>query len=113
MLCVKVVKELYGENGGLDRVGYLWPTPWACILASYFKLRSRGVDLESVMYKKVGNSALTKFWKDRWYGEIMATRFPRLFELDLNKDSSSADRRCNGNRNWDRRHEIQRGVEFQ
>ncbi|GAU42457.1 hypothetical protein TSUD_235260 [Trifolium subterraneum] len=44
--------------------------------------------------RKVGNSEITYFWKDKWLaGESLKSKFGRLFDLCLNEDVSVADMR--------------------
>jgi hypothetical protein len=39
--------------------------------------------------KKLGNGALTSFWRDKWIGEIpLCDRFPRLFSISTQKEAS-------------------------
>jgi hypothetical protein len=39
--------------------------------------------------KKLGNEALTSFWRDKWIGEIpLCDRFPRLFSISTQKEAS-------------------------
>jgi hypothetical protein len=42
--------------------------------------------------KKVGNGALTSFWKDKWIGDApLKNLFPRLFAISNQKEASVAD----------------------
>lgn len=47
--------------------------------------------MESVLRNKIGNCKHTKFFKDIWLGEQrLLDTFPRLYELEMDKDSSIA-----------------------
>ncbi|GJS85628.1 hypothetical protein Tco_0752169 [Tanacetum coccineum] len=47
---------------------------------------SNGIDLISMMHKKIGNGSNTSFWKDRWRGEQRLKEvFPRSYALEVNK----------------------------
>ncbi|GJT16791.1 hypothetical protein Tco_0875497 [Tanacetum coccineum] len=55
------------------------------------RLASHGIDLISMMHKKIGNGSNTSFWKDRWRGEQRLKEvFPRIYALEVNKHISVA-----------------------
>ncbi|GJY05619.1 RNA-directed DNA polymerase, eukaryota [Tanacetum coccineum] len=50
-----------------------------------------GIDLMSLVNKKVGNGESTSFWNDLWLGDSpLNKRFPRLFFLEVDKNISVA-----------------------
>nr|GEX32545.1 hypothetical protein [Tanacetum cinerariifolium] len=55
------------------------------------RLASHGIDLISMMHKKIGNGLNTSFWEDWWRGEQqLKEAFPRIYALDVNKHISVA-----------------------
>ncbi|GKA27507.1 hypothetical protein Tco_0713675 [Tanacetum coccineum] len=59
-------------------------------------LSSKGIDLLSLIVKKVGNSELTSFWEDVWLGDSpLKHTYPRLYFLELNKHASVASKLSN------------------
>ncbi|GKA12836.1 hypothetical protein Tco_0692382, partial [Tanacetum coccineum] len=56
-------------------------------------LKDRGVDLISHCYIRVGNGLRTKFWNEVWIGDTqLRVMFPRIYALEINKDSTVADK---------------------
>nr|GEV60497.1 RNA-directed DNA polymerase, eukaryota, reverse transcriptase zinc-binding domain protein [Tanacetum cinerariifolium] len=54
-------------------------------------LASHGIDLISMMHKKIGNGLNTSFWEDRWRGkQRLKEAFPRIYALEVNKHISVA-----------------------
>ncbi|PNX80569.1 DNA-directed RNA polymerase, partial [Trifolium pratense] len=48
---------------------------------------------ENNIRRKVGDGKNTSFWKDKWFQmKILGTRFPRHFELSVDKNISVADK---------------------
>nr|GFD16012.1 hypothetical protein [Tanacetum cinerariifolium] len=46
-------------------------------------LASHGIDLISMMHKKIGNVLITSFWEDRWKGEQrLKEAFLRIYALE-------------------------------
>lgn len=91
-----MIKDLYGLNGGFDRSYNLGAGPWARILTSISRFQKRGVVVDSLIKRKIGNGIDTKFWKDKRHGDILENIFPRLFELELDKECYVVDIRSNG-----------------
>ncbi|GKB57250.1 RNA-directed DNA polymerase, eukaryota [Tanacetum coccineum] len=94
-LWVRVVKILHGVNGGIieDPNNNSCYNPWSGILSSISHLKSKGIDLLSLCVRKIGNGAPCRFWNDIWYGnQSFNLRFPRIYQLELVKDCSIADR---------------------
>nr|GFA22141.1 hypothetical protein [Tanacetum cinerariifolium] len=54
-------------------------------------LANKGIDLRSLMKKKVGNDELATFWDDIWLVDSpLKALYSRLYYLDLDKQSSVA-----------------------
>lgn len=56
--------------------------------------------MDSLIKRKIGNGIDTKFWKDKWHGDILANRFPRLLELELDRECSVANKSSNDSWPW-------------
>nr|GEW88245.1 RNA-directed DNA polymerase, eukaryota [Tanacetum cinerariifolium] len=66
---------------------------WHAILREVSGLKSQGIDLVFHCRKRVGNGLLTRFWSDIWLGDTqLRLLFPRIFSLELNKESNVADK---------------------
>nr|GFB97707.1 RNA-directed DNA polymerase, eukaryota [Tanacetum cinerariifolium] len=62
------------------------PSAWVDIVNEVNKLKSQGLDLLSLMKKKVGNGKETSFRDDAWRGDIIFKYcFPRVYALETNK----------------------------
>ncbi|GJY59330.1 RNA-directed DNA polymerase, eukaryota [Tanacetum coccineum] len=60
---------IYGIHGALDNSSsYSRRSPWLDIVNEVRKLASKGIDLLSLVKKKVGNGEATFFWNDVWLG---------------------------------------------
>ncbi|GJW87744.1 hypothetical protein Tco_0163084 [Tanacetum coccineum] len=56
-------------------------------------LKSKGVNLLGFCKKVIGNGNNSNFWYDKWLGDIcFKVKFNRLFNLDLQKDASVAQK---------------------
>nr|GEV07017.1 RNA-directed DNA polymerase, eukaryota [Tanacetum cinerariifolium] len=66
---------------------------WSSILKEINILKAQGVDLISHCKIRVGNGLSTSFWNDLWIGYAhLRYMFPRLYELDSNKECTVADK---------------------
>nr|GEW26377.1 RNA-directed DNA polymerase, eukaryota [Tanacetum cinerariifolium] len=66
---------------------------WVAIRKSIDTLNSKGVDLMQYCNKVIGNGSSTSFWHERWNGDTcFKERFHRLFNLELEKDISVAQK---------------------
>ncbi|GJU32291.1 hypothetical protein Tco_1175880 [Tanacetum coccineum] len=71
-------------------------SPWNVIVREVKMLSSKGIDLLSLIVKKVGNGELTSFWEDVWLGDSpLKHTYPRLYFLELNKHASVASKLSN------------------
>ncbi|GJV76417.1 RNA-directed DNA polymerase, eukaryota [Tanacetum coccineum] len=80
----------YGIRGALDNSSsYSRRSPWLEIVHEVRKLASKGIDLLSLVKKKVGNGDATSFWNDVWLGDFpLKQTYPRLYFLELDKHVS-------------------------
>nr|GEY12664.1 hypothetical protein [Tanacetum cinerariifolium] len=64
---------------------------WIDIICEFRTLANKGIDLRSLVKKKVGNDELTTFWDDIWLVDSpLKALYSRLYYLDLDKQSSVA-----------------------
>ncbi|GJZ88311.1 hypothetical protein Tco_0660093 [Tanacetum coccineum] len=91
-LWVRVIHAIHGVDGRIGRAGNVGYTSiWCDIIKEMDRLASHGIDLISMMHKKIGNGSNTSFWKDRWRGEQRLKEvFPRIYALEVNKHISVA-----------------------
>ncbi|GJT65052.1 RNA-directed DNA polymerase, eukaryota, reverse transcriptase zinc-binding domain protein [Tanacetum coccineum] len=90
-----IIKAIYGPNGSLDE-----PIPrcsggsvWVMIRKSIDILKSKGVDLMQFCNKVIRNGSSNSFLHERWNGDTcFKVRFHRLFNLELEKDISVAQK---------------------
>ncbi|GJX87567.1 RNA-directed DNA polymerase, eukaryota [Tanacetum coccineum] len=69
-------------------VSALRNSTWIGILKDINKLKAKGVDLMGFCKLLIGNGSTTRFWHDRWYGDVcLKEKFKRLFNLELQKDA--------------------------
>nr|GEX30343.1 RNA-directed DNA polymerase, eukaryota, reverse transcriptase zinc-binding domain protein [Tanacetum cinerariifolium] len=89
---VRVIHAIHGVDGRIGRaenVGYT--SVWCDIIKEMDRLASHGIDLISMMHKKIGNRLNTSFWEDRWRGEQQLKEvFLRIYALEVNKHISVA-----------------------
>ncbi|GKB36848.1 hypothetical protein Tco_0881790 [Tanacetum coccineum] len=78
---------------GIGRAGNVGHTSiWCDIIKEMDMLASHGIDLISMMHKKIGNGSNTSFWKDRWRGEQRLKEvFPRIYALEIGIESEQWD----------------------
>nr|GFB20439.1 hypothetical protein [Tanacetum cinerariifolium] len=68
-LWVRVILAIHGVDGRIGRAGNVGYTSiWCDIIKEMDRLTSHGIDLISMMHKKIGNVLNTSFWEDRWSG---------------------------------------------
>ncbi|GKE44206.1 hypothetical protein Tco_1471490 [Tanacetum coccineum] len=88
----RVIKNVYGHNGGIhdDRV-HPYNT-WGAILSSVKRLKQNGTDLLALCVRKIGNGVRTSFWNDNWCGNSpLKTLYPRIYMLDYDRDRKVAN----------------------
>ncbi|GJZ69519.1 hypothetical protein Tco_0633069, partial [Tanacetum coccineum] len=91
-LWARVIKNVYGHNGGIhdDRV-HPYST-WGAILSSVKRLKQNGTDLLALCVRKIRNGVRTSFWNDNWCGNSpLKTLYPRIYMLDYDRDRKVAN----------------------
>ncbi|PWA80255.1 reverse transcriptase domain, Reverse transcriptase zinc-binding domain protein [Artemisia annua] len=96
-LWVRVIKNIYGINGGLVDNGVLrelgGSSVWRDIVRVGIDLDKIGVGFSTSFSNKVGNGGDTSFWEDRWLGNVrLCDKFPRLYHIDRGKEARVIDR---------------------
>nr|GEV69974.1 RNA-directed DNA polymerase, eukaryota, reverse transcriptase zinc-binding domain protein [Tanacetum cinerariifolium] len=92
-LWINVIKSIHGNSSALDNQSSsrLRNSTWIGILKAINKLNK--VDLMGSCKLVIGNGSSTRFWHDRWYGDVfLKEKFKRLFNLELQKDASVASK---------------------
>nr|GEZ84824.1 RNA-directed DNA polymerase, eukaryota, reverse transcriptase zinc-binding domain protein [Tanacetum cinerariifolium] len=87
-----VIHAIHGVDGRIGRAGNVGYTSiWCDIIKEMDRLASHGIDLISMMHKKIENGLNTSFLEDRWRGEQRLKEvFPRIYTLEVNKHISVA-----------------------
>ncbi|GKB07844.1 hypothetical protein Tco_0836128 [Tanacetum coccineum] len=82
--------NIYGIGGALDNSSsYSRRSPWLDIVNEVRKLASKGIDLLSLVKKKVRNGEATSFWNDVWLGDFpLKQTYLRLYFQELDKHVS-------------------------
>nr|GFC74912.1 hypothetical protein [Tanacetum cinerariifolium] len=63
---LRVIHAIHGVDGRIGRAGNVGYTSiWCDIIKEMDRLASHGIDLISMMHKKIGNGLNTSFWEDR------------------------------------------------
>ncbi|GJS93266.1 RNA-directed DNA polymerase, eukaryota [Tanacetum coccineum] len=90
----RFISAIYGICGALDNSSsYSRRSPWLDIVNEVRKLASKGIDLLSLVKKKVGKGEATSFWNDVWLGDFpLKQTYPRLYFLELDKHVSVASK---------------------
>nr|GEV43132.1 hypothetical protein [Tanacetum cinerariifolium] len=94
-LWIGVIKSIHGNDGGMNSLSNRShnSSTWRSILNSIQRLKDHGIDLFSFCTRKVGNGHNTSFWFDVWCGnQQLKALFPCIFNLDLDKRCSIANR---------------------
>nr|GEV54230.1 RNA-directed DNA polymerase, eukaryota [Tanacetum cinerariifolium] len=66
----RFITSIHGIHGGLDcPLSFSKCSPWIDIVREVKKLSIKGIDLLSLIKKKVGNGETTSFWDDVWLGD--------------------------------------------
>lgn len=86
---VKIIKSVYGENGGLIETGRYsrsGGSKWADIVKVGGDIEKTGLNFCSSFGKLIGNGDKTRFWLDSWTGGgvVLSEKFPRLYRLESN-----------------------------
>ncbi|GKC44506.1 putative RNA-directed DNA polymerase [Tanacetum coccineum] len=95
-LWVKLIKNIYGEYGGLGEEGVSRRSSggkWSDIIKVGNDIEKTQVPFIGSFRKKVGDGCNTLFWLNQWLGDFkLSVRFPRLFALESNKQVSVSGR---------------------
>nr|GEX59987.1 RNA-directed DNA polymerase, eukaryota, reverse transcriptase zinc-binding domain protein [Tanacetum cinerariifolium] len=83
-LWVRVIHAIHGVDGRIGRAGNVGYTSiWCDIIKEMDRLASHGIDLISMMHKKIGNGLNNSFWENRWRGEQrLKEAFLRIYALE-------------------------------
>ncbi|GJT32028.1 RNA-directed DNA polymerase, eukaryota [Tanacetum coccineum] len=90
----RFIKAIHGVTGAIGKPPpYSKRSPWLDIVREVTNLSNMGIDLISLVNKKVGNGESTSFWNDLWLGDSpLNKRFSRLFFLEVDKNISVAEK---------------------
>ncbi|GJV35623.1 RNA-directed DNA polymerase, eukaryota [Tanacetum coccineum] len=94
-LWVRLIKVLYGHNGGIFDAPTYQSTfsPWCGLLSLVKSHIQKGMDLLSLCVRKIGNGVNTRLWEDTWHGiQRLKYKFPLIFMLDNDKGYYVANR---------------------
>ncbi|GKD91132.1 RNA-directed DNA polymerase, eukaryota, partial [Tanacetum coccineum] len=83
ILASKKNRSIYGIRGALDNSSSYSRSPWLDIVNEVRKLASKGIDLLSLVKKKVGNGEATSFWNDLWLGDF-PTKWVKSILIKIN-----------------------------
>ncbi|KAJ9562049.1 hypothetical protein OSB04_007209 [Centaurea solstitialis] len=86
---VKVIKSIFGEEGGLRGDGEVrsrGSSVWSSIVKVGREIDNLGIHFSTSIGKEVGNGESTRFWEDNWLVEgSLRNKFSRLYHLEVNK----------------------------
>nr|GEU77674.1 RNA-directed DNA polymerase, eukaryota [Tanacetum cinerariifolium] len=90
----RLITSLYGKRLPSDgNIRGSTSSPWYCIIKELGSLSSKGINLLALLKKKMGNDALTFFWKDFWINDTpLNITFPRLYALENMKNITVAEK---------------------
>nr|GEV59730.1 hypothetical protein [Tanacetum cinerariifolium] len=91
----KFITTIHGVKGALDVTNILVSRfVWLDIIRSLFSLKNKGIDLMTLISRKVGNREDTKFWEDIWLNDVaFKVKFQRIYALELDKNVNVADKK--------------------
>lgn len=95
-LWYRVLKSRYWEEGARLKVGGNLSSSWWRSLCRIREGVGNGVGswFEENIRRIVGDGRETLFWYDNWVGEVpLRFKFPRLFDLAVNKDRTVKEMR--------------------
>ncbi|XP_071689041.1 uncharacterized protein [Rutidosis leptorrhynchoides] len=96
-LWVKVIKSIYGRDGGLGSLdSNIVPrrvSVWKKIISIGNDMSKIGFDLQAHFVRNIGDGSGVLFWQDTWVGGCnLKSKFPRLFRLETNVLATVKDR---------------------
>ncbi|GJR93267.1 hypothetical protein Tco_0265441 [Tanacetum coccineum] len=100
-LWIKVIKNLYGQLGGIfdDSTQCSSLSPWCGILSFIKSLKLKGIDLLALCTRKFGNGNYIRFWKEVWNENLpLKVVFPRIYMLDTDRNYNIAN--CISLQDW-------------
>ncbi|GKB25032.1 RNA-directed DNA polymerase, eukaryota, partial [Tanacetum coccineum] len=81
----QVIQAIHGDNFNCANNS---PSLWSTIIREINSLKDIGFDFMSHCKIRIGNGCATKFWTDKWALDVtFRDRFPRVYALDMEKDS--------------------------
>ncbi|GJT17179.1 RNA-directed DNA polymerase, eukaryota, reverse transcriptase zinc-binding domain protein [Tanacetum coccineum] len=88
-LLVKVIKGIYGYNGGIfdEHLHRSSQSPWSGILSLVKSIKQKRINLLSLCNRKLGNGGSTQFWNDIWCGNQA-----RIYMLENDKGCNVVNR---------------------
>nr|GEX54670.1 RNA-directed DNA polymerase, eukaryota [Tanacetum cinerariifolium] len=107
-----VIQALYGASFELHPVNQ--SSIWCSILREMQVLISKGFDFVSHCKKHDGDGHNIRFWYDFWvFDQPLRVRFPRLFALETDKESTVASKFGSSSKDASFRRSVRDGVELQ
>lgn len=104
-LWVRVIKSIYGSNGGLspyasNRVKYT--STWGNIIKVGCVIQKLNINWVESFRWVVGNGESISFWDDIWVGNVrLLDKFNRLYKLEKNSAARLSERGSWVNGNWE------------
>ncbi|GJY16946.1 RNA-directed DNA polymerase, eukaryota, reverse transcriptase zinc-binding domain protein, partial [Tanacetum coccineum] len=92
---------IHGVKGNIDdSQTKISGSIWQELVREFAALKSKGIDCVSFIKQKLGNGENTLFWEDIWLGDFaLKMTHPRLFALELKKDTIVAEKMGNASLN--------------
>nr|GEX53099.1 RNA-directed DNA polymerase, eukaryota [Tanacetum cinerariifolium] len=90
---INVIKAIYGNNGFIDMpfTSRVLGSVWIGVLKAIAKLKDKGVDLIEFCNLVIGNGNISKFWLDKWRGDVcFKEKFHMSYNLEIHKDATIA-----------------------
>ncbi|GJZ74676.1 RNA-directed DNA polymerase, eukaryota, reverse transcriptase zinc-binding domain protein [Tanacetum coccineum] len=93
-LWFRFIVVIHGSRGALDNpLPFTRHSPWVDIVGEFKKLSIKGIDLISLIIKKVGNGEQSYFWDDVWLGDSkFRDLYLQLYLLESAKNASVASK---------------------
>ncbi|XP_071704786.1 uncharacterized protein [Rutidosis leptorrhynchoides] len=92
-LWVKIIRSLYGINGGLlledGFTSNSSSSTWNNIISAGIMIDELQVPFKNSFIKSIGDGGRTSFWREHWIGaDKLCKLFPRLYRLESNQEVS-------------------------
>ncbi|XP_071708950.1 uncharacterized mitochondrial protein AtMg00310-like [Rutidosis leptorrhynchoides] len=86
-LWARTLVAIHGVHVGLVGRDCVTSGVWSNIIKTIKAIYASGIISDDTMQTKVGNGCYTKFWKDRWVGNVtLQSKYNRLFRLEKYPD---------------------------